>query len=256
MTERAYATYPSLAGKTVLVSGGGSGIGEAVVRAFAGQKSKVGFIDILKADGRALAEELAAAGAKVHFEAADITDVAALKRAIEEIAAALGPITILVNNAANDARHDWRSETPESLEARLAVNFKHQFFAIQAVAPGMIAAGGGSIVNFGSISWRIGMVGLPGYTASKAAVEGLTRTFARDLGPHRIRVNCVLPGWVMTKRQLALWVDENADRTIKERQCLPDRLQPEDLARTVLFLASDDSAMCTSQNFVVDGGWL
>jgi NAD(P)-dependent dehydrogenase (short-subunit alcohol dehydrogenase family) len=256
MSDRAYATYPSLAGKTVLVSGGASGIGEAIVRAFAGQGARVGFLDILEAEGKALAAELAGKGAKVHFEAADITDIAALKRAIASVGKALGPITVLVNNAANDTRHDWQGETPESFEARLAVNLKHQFFAIQAVAPGMIAAGGGAIVNFGSISWRVGLGGMPAYTASKAAIEALTRSFARDLGPHRIRVNSVLPGWVMTKRQLALWVNEEAERILDERQCLPDRIQPDDIARTVLFLASDDSAMCTSQNFVVDGGWL
>ncbi len=255
-TKRATATYPSLAGKTVLVSGGASGIGEAIVRAFAAQGAKVGFVDILQAEGAALAAELQKSGATIRFEPADVTDIPAYRAAIGQIAEALGPITILVNNAAEDTRHEWQGETPESFEQRLAVNLKHQFFAIQAVAPGMIEAGSGSIVNFGSISWRIGMGGMPGYTASKAAIEALTRSFARDLGPHRIRVNCVLPGWVMTKRQLELWVDESADLMIKERQCLPDRLQPDDLARTVLFLASDDSAMCTSQNFVVDGGWL
>ncbi len=256
MTERAFATYPSLAGKTVLVSGGASGIGEAIVRAFAAQGSKVGFVDILEAEGAALAEELCGAGATVRFESADVTDISAFKQAIGAIRGALGTITILVNNAANDTRHHWRGETPESFDAWIAVNLKHQFFAIQAVAPEMISGGGGSIINFGSIAWRIGMGGIPAYTASKAAVEALTRSFARDLGQHRIRVNCVLPGWVMTERQLALWVDENADRIIKERQCLPDRVQPDDLARMVLFLAADDSAMCTSQNFVVDAGWL
>jgi NAD(P)-dependent dehydrogenase (short-subunit alcohol dehydrogenase family) len=256
MPERALATYPSLAGKTVLVTGGASGIGDAIVRAFAGQGARVGFVDILEKEGTALTAEIAAQGAKVEFIATDITDTQALQASIAQIASALGPIEILVNNAANDTRHDWQSETPESFDARLAVNLKHQFFAIQAVAPGMIKAGGGAIVNFGSISWRIGMGGMPGYTASKAAIEALTRSFARDLGPHRIRVNCVLPGWVMTRRQLELWVDENAAKTIKERQCLPDRIQPDDLARMVLFLTSDESRMCTSQCFVVDGGWL
>ncbi len=256
MTNPTFATYPSLAGRTVFVSGGASGIGEAIVRSFAGQGAKVGFADVLEKEGADLAAELSGGGATTKFLPADVTDIAALQAAISGIREGLGAITILVNNAANDTRHDWQGETPESFEARLAVNLKHHFFAIQAIAPDMIAAGGGSIVNFGSISWRIGMGGMPGYTASKAAIEALTRSFARDLGPHRIRVNCVLPGWVMTKRQLALWVDENADRTIKERQCLPDRLKPDDLARMVLFLASDDSAMCTSQNFVVDGGWL
>jgi NAD(P)-dependent dehydrogenase (short-subunit alcohol dehydrogenase family) len=256
MPDTSLATYPSLAGKSVLVTGGASGIGEAIVRAFAGQGAKVGFVDILEKEGAALAAEIAAQGAKAKFVATDITDTKALQASVAQIASALGPMEILVNNAANDTRHDWQNETPESFDACLAVNLKHQFFAIQAVAPGMIEAGGGSIVNFGSISWRIGMGGMPGYTASKAAIEALTRSFARDLGPHRIRVNCVLPGWVMTRRQLELWVDENAAKTIKERQCLPDRIQPDDLARMVLFLASDDSRMCTSQCFVVDGGWL
>jgi D-xylose 1-dehydrogenase len=255
MTENTFTSHPSLAGKTVFVSGGASGIGEAIVRAFAAERAKVGFVDILEKEGAELAAELGRQGAEVLFVVADITDIAALKAAIAKVASALGPITVLVNNAANDTRHDWKDETPESFDARLAINLKHQFFAIQAVAPGMIEAGGGSIVNFGSISWRIGMGGMPGYTASKAAIEALTRSFARDLGPHRIRVNTVLPGWIMTKRQLELWVDENADRIIKDRQCLPDRIQPADVARMVLFLASDDSRMCTSQNFIVDGGW-
>ena len=242
---------------TVFVSGGASGIGEAIVRAFAGQGAKVGFVDILERRGEALADELARAGRDSPLRAGrHHRHRRAEGRRSRRSPRRSGRSRVLVNNAANDTRHDWQSETPESFDARLAVNLKHQFFAIQAVAPGMIAAGGGSIVNFGSISWRIGMGGMPGYTASKAAIEALTRSFARDLGPHRIRVNCVLPGWVMTKRQLELWVDENADRTIEERQCLPDRIQPDDLARMVLFLASDESRMCTSQNFVVDGGWL
>ena len=256
MADRAYATYPSLKGRTVFVSGGASGIGEAIVRAFAGQGAKVGFIDIMRERGETLAGELRDAGAAVRFVPADVTDIAALKAAVAQVAEALGPATILVNNAANDTRHDWQGETPESWDARIAVNLRHQFFAIQAIAPGMIAAGGGSIVNFGSISWRLGMGGMPAYTASKAAIEALSRSFARDLGKHNIRVNTVLPGWVMTERQLTLWVNEEAERIIDERQALPGRLQPDDLARMVLFLASDDAAMCSGQNFVVDGGWL
>jgi NAD(P)-dependent dehydrogenase (short-subunit alcohol dehydrogenase family) len=256
MIEPAYATYPSLAGRTVLVTGGATGIGGAIVRAFAGQGARVGFVDILERQGADLARELARPGAEVLFAPADLTDIGALRAAVARIAQALGPATVLVNNAADDTRHDWSSETPESWDARIAVNLRHQFFAIQAVAPGMIEAGGGSIVNFGSISWRLGMGGMPAYTASKAAVEALTRSYARDLGKHKIRVNAVLPGWVMTERQLKLWVNEEAERTIDERQCLPGRLQPADLARMVLFLASDDSAMCTSQNYIVDGGWL
>ncbi len=256
MTEQAFASYPSLAGRTVLVTGGASGIGEAIVRAFAVQKAKVGFVDILEKEGEALAKELSEGGATAHFLAADLTDISALQDAVTGISEALGTITVLVNNAANDMRHDWRGETPESWNARLAVNLNHQFFAIQAVAPDMIEAGGGSIVNFGSISWRLGMGGMPAYTAAKAAVEALTRSFARDLGKHNIRVNAVLPGWVMTERQVRLWVDETTEMVLEERQALPGKLMPEHVARLVLFLAADDSAMCSSQNFIIDGGWL
>jgi D-xylose 1-dehydrogenase len=255
MTERAVATYPSLAGRTVLVSGGASGIGEAIVRAFAGQGARIGFVDIMEEAGTRLAGELSGQGAEVVFVPCDLADIAALKAAVTRIAAELGTITILVNNAANDKRHDWRNETPESFDARMAVNLRHFFFALQAVAPGMIEAGGGSIVNFGSISWMVGSRDLPVYMTAKAGIHGMTRSFARELGPHRIRVNTVLPGWVMTERQLKLWVNEETDKLLAERQCLPDRLQPDDLARMVLFLASDDSAMCTAQNFIVDGGW-
>lgn len=251
-----YATYQSLAGRTVFISGGASGIGEAIVRAFAGQRAKVGFVDLLADEGANLAAELGKDGGEVEFVRADITDIAALRGAIARIADLLGPVSVLVNNAANDMRHDWRTETSESWDGRVAVNLKHQFFAIQAVAPGMIDAGGGSIINLGSVSWMIGQGGMPAYTSSKAAVHGLTRSFARDLGKHRIRVNAVVPGWVMTKRQLELWVDENTERIIAENQCLPDRLMPDDIARMVLFLASDDSAMCTAQSFIVDGGWV
>jgi D-xylose 1-dehydrogenase len=256
MTSTLLATYPSLAGRTILITGGASGIGEAVVRAFAGQEARVAFVDIQEREGAALAEELRSAGADVTFRPVDLTDISALRTVVADIAKGFGgAVNVLVNNAANDTRHDWRTETVESFDARIAVNLRHVFFAIQAVAPGMIAAGGGSIINFGSISWRIAAGGMPVYTSSKAGIEGMTRSFARDLGPHRIRVNCVLPGWVMTERQLKLWVDEDAARTIDESQCLPDRIQPDDLARMVLFLASDDSRMCTSQNYVVDGGW-
>jgi NAD(P)-dependent dehydrogenase (short-subunit alcohol dehydrogenase family) len=255
MNTRVRAAYRSLAGRTVLVTGGASGIGAALVRAFAGEGAKVGFVDIAKDAGRSLAEEVDGAGKEALFVPADITDTAALKSAMAEIAARLGPIGVLVNNAANDTRHDWREVTPGVFDSNIAVNLKHQFFAIQAVAPGMIAAGGGSIVNFGSISWLVGAPDLSVYETAKAAIHGLTRSFARDLGKHRIRVNVVLPGWVMTERQLKLWVNEDTDRLLAERQCLPDRIKPEDVAPMVLFLAADDSAMITSQSFVVDAGW-
>lgn len=256
MPDRLLATYPSLAGKTVFVSGGASGIGEAIVRAFSAQGSKVAFVDLLEDQGAQLADELGQQGREALFLPADLTDIAMLRAAIERAVERFGPIEVLVNNAANDTRHDWRTETPESWDARIAVNLKHLFFAIQAVAPGMIEAGRGSIINFGSISWMLARGDMPAYTTAKAGIQGLTRSFARDLGKHRIRVNTVLPGWVMTERQLKLWFNEEAERELQKTQCLPDRLQPDDLARMVLFLASDDSAMCSAQSFIVDGGWV
>jgi NAD(P)-dependent dehydrogenase (short-subunit alcohol dehydrogenase family) len=251
------AIYPSLHGRRVLVTGGAQGIGASVVEHFCRQGAHVAFLDIDAAGGAALQRDLLADGAtNLHFGAVDLTDIAALRHAIAAAEQAVGPFQVLVNNAAHDERHDWQDVTPEYWDGRIAVNLRHQFFAIQAVAPGMIAAGGGAIINFGSISWRIGIGGMPAYTASKAAVEALTRGFARDLGPHGIRVNCVLPGWVMTARQLALWVNAEAEAAIDRAQCLPGRLYPPDLARMVLFLAAEDSRMVTNQNFVVDGGWI
>lgn len=250
------ATYPSLAGRPVLVSGGATGIGEALVRSFAAQGAKVGFVDLAEAEGRALAEELAGTGASVAFRACDITDIAAYRAAISEIEALHGATLALVNNAANDTRHDWREVTPDYFDARVAVNLRHSFFAIQAVAPGMIAAGAGAIVNLGSIGWMKASGGYPVYASSKAAVHGMTRSFARDLGKHGIRVNTLVPGWVMTKRQLELWVDDAANAEIDKGQCLAGRVLPDDIARMALFLAADDSRMCTAQNFVVDGGWV
>lgn len=248
--------YPSLAGKSVIVSGGASGIGEALVRAFAGQGAKVGFVDLSRDEGTALAAELSAAGRSVAFRPCDITDIDAYRTAIAEIEAAHGATLVLVNNAANDTRHDWREVTPAYYDGRIAVNLRHSFFAIQAVAPGMIAAGGGSIINFGSMGWMKASGGYPAYASSKAAVHGMTRSFARDLGKHAIRVNTLVPGWVMTKRQLELWVDDAANVEIDKAQCLSGRVMPDDIARMALFLAADDSRMCTAQNFVVDGGWV
>ncbi|GAA2828503.1 SDR family oxidoreductase [Aminobacter aminovorans] len=256
MNDITMATYPSLVGRAVLVSGGATGIGEALVRSFVAQGAKVGFVDLAETEGRALAEELASLGASIAFRACDITDIAAYRAAIAGIEALHGPTLALVNNAANDTRHDWRDVTPEYFDARVAVNLRHSFFAIQAVAPGMIAAGGGAIVNLGSIGWMKASGGYPAYAASKAAVHGMTRSFARDLGKHGIRVNTLVPGWVMTKRQLELWVDDAANAEIDKSQCLAGRVMPDDIARMALFLAADDSSMCTAQNFVVDGGWV
>ena len=238
----------------MFVTGGASGIGEQIVRAFAGQGSKVGFIDLDAERGRALAGELEQAGATIRFEVADLRDIDALKRAFGALEAALGPALVLVNNAARDDRHGWQEVTPEYYDERIATNLRHMFFAIQAVAPGMIKAGKGSIINFGSNSWWQATGGMPVYTTAKAAVHGMTRSFARDLGPHRIRVNTVVPGWVMTERQKQLWVTPEALERHLARQCLPDPVEPVYLARMVLFLASDDAAMCTANNYMVEAG--
>lgn len=249
------AIYPSLKDRTVLVTGGGSGIGEAIVRQFVGQGSRVGFIDI---DARASDQLLAdlPADAKVHFEPADLRDIAALRRAVAGVREALGPITILVNNAARDDRHTIAEVTPEYWDERIAVNLKHQFFAAQAIAPDMTEAGGGSIVNIGSVSWVIGQGNMPCYTTAKSAIQGLTRALARDLGPNNVRVNSILPGWIMTQRQRDLWLTPEGEAEIMQRQCLKRKLVPDDIARVVLFFAADDSGACTNQNYIVDGGWV
>jgi NAD(P)-dependent dehydrogenase (short-subunit alcohol dehydrogenase family) len=249
-----FAVYPSLKGAVVFITGGASGIGAEIVRAFAEQGSRVGFIDIDTERGGALADELGERGAEIHFESCDLRDIEALKRAFAALEAALGPATVLVNNAARDDRHDWQQVTPDYYDERIAANLRHMFFAIQAVAPGMIAAGKGSIINFGSNSWWQATGGMPVYTSAKAAVHGMTRSFARDLGPHRIRVNTVVPGWVMTERQKALWATPEALERHRKRQCLPDLIEPIYPARMVLFLASDDAAMCTANNYMVEAG--
>jgi NAD(P)-dependent dehydrogenase (short-subunit alcohol dehydrogenase family) len=250
-----FAIYPSLRGRAVLVTGGASGIGAAHVAHFAAQGARVGFVDIADDAAHALAENLASAGhPRPLYRHCDLHDIAALQRAIAELAAELGPFAVLVNNAANDQRHAWRDVTPEYWDERMQVNLRHQFFAIQAVAPMMQSLGGGSIINFGSISWRAGQGGMPAYTSARAAVEGLTKGMARDLGPDNIRVNCVIPGWVMTERQIALWLTPEAEVDLMRRQALKEKLMPDDLARMVLWLAADDSRMCTGQAWVVDGG--
>jgi D-xylose 1-dehydrogenase len=249
------ATYPSLKDRTVLVTGGASGIGEAIVRRFVGQGSRVGFVDIdAKASTRLLASLPEHAG--VHFEHADLRDIDALRRAVAGIRETLGPITILVNNAARDDRHAIEDVTPEFWDERIAVNLKHQFFSAQAVAPDMIQAGGGSIVNIGSVSWVIGQGNMPCYTTAKSAVQGLTRALARDLGPNNVRVNSILPGWIMTQRQQEMWLTAEGEAELMQRQCLKRKLMPDDIARVVLFFAADDSGACTNQSYIVDGGWV
>ena len=251
-----YARYPSLADRVVIVTGGASGIGASIVMHFAEQDAKVAFLDIDVDAGASLASGVA--GRVRHtplFVDCNLCNVEALQTAIERVRSHFGPISTLVNNAANDRRHDLRSVSVENFDVGIAVNLRHQFFAAQAVAQDMQALGGGSIINLGSISWMIKAGGMPVYTTAKAAVHGLTRSLARALGPQGIRVNTLVPGWVMTEKQLRLWVDEAGMRQIEENQCLPGRLEPADIARMALFLAADDSRMCTAQDFIVDGGW-
>ncbi|WP_050629260.1 SDR family NAD(P)-dependent oxidoreductase [Bradyrhizobium viridifuturi] len=249
------AVYPSLKDRTVLVTGGGSGIGEAIVRQFINQGARVGFIDIDLTSSEQLLSDLGAQ-ARVHFEHADLRDIGALRRAVDGIREALGPITILVNNAARDDRHAIEDVTPEFWDERIAVNLKHQFFSAQAVAPDMKLAGGGAIINIGSVSWVIGQGNMPCYTTAKSAVQGLTRALARDLGPYNVRVNSILPGWIMTQRQQDLWLTPEGVTELMQRQCLKRKLVPDDIARVVLFFAADDSGACTNQSHIVDGGWV
>ena len=246
-----FATYPSLAGTTVLISGGASGIGADTVRAFAAQAAKVGFLDF---DAEASAAMKAETDGTVDYEICDLRDIDALRKAVAALKSRLGPAQVLVNNAARDDRHDWRDVTPEYWDERMATNLRHMFFAIQAVAPDMIEAGSGSIVNVGSNSWWEAGGGFPAYATAKSAVHGLTRTMARDLGDHRIRVNTVVPGWIMTARQKVLWATPEALEKHRDRQCLPDLVDPVYVVRMIVFLASDDAAMCTASNFMVDAG--
>ena len=251
------ANFPSLDGRSVFISGGGSGIGESLVEHFCRQQAKVAFVDIAREASLALVERLRSAGLDApRFIHCDLRDIEALRLAVAEAGARHGPIRVLVNNAGNDDRHTTESVTVDYWDNRMQVNLRHQFFAAQAVRPQMRGAGGGSIINFGSITWMVGDPDCPVYVTAKAAVGGLTRALARELGPENIRVNCVLPGWVMTERQVKLWLNEAGERQIADRQCLTEKLYPADIARMVLFLAADDSRMCTSQNYIVDGGWV
>lgn len=245
-----FAIYPSLKDKTVIVSGGAQGIGAEIVLAFAAQGARVGFLDLDEASSAALADPLE----NVTYEICDLRDIAAMQAAIGRLTDRLGLAHVLVNNAARDDRHNWQDVTPEYWDERQATNLRHMFFAIQAIAPGMIENGGGSIINMGSNSWWEAGGGFPAYTTAKAAVHGLTRTMARDLGDHRIRVNTVVPGWIMTERQKELWATPEALESHRARQCLPDLIEPVYVARMVVFLASDDAAMCSANNYMVEAG--
>ena len=253
---QAIATYPSLKGRTVLVTGGGSGIGAAITTRFAEQGARVGFLDIAEAPSKALAETLTAAGHEVRFVRCDLRDIAALRAAVATVRDAFGPITVLINNAAHDERHATPDVTPEMFDERIAVNLRHQFFAAQAVLPDMQAAGGGAIVNFGSVSWMIGQGNMPIYTAAKSAVIGLTRSLARDYGEFNVRVNAIAPGWIMTERQKEKWLTPEGEAELMRRQCLKRQLAPDEIARATLFFASDEASACTNQHYVIDGGWV
>lgn len=252
----AIATYPSLSGRVVLITGGGSGIGESFTEHFWRQGSRVAFFDIDDAASNALVARLAAAGSAPPplYLRCDITDIAMVKERVAEVEAALGPVQVLVNNAARDDRKDFFDITPEFWDRTLAVNLRHQFFVTQAVARGMIAAGGGSVIMMGSISWIRGRPGMAGYTTSKAGINGLTRTLARELGDRNIRVNCIVPGAIVTERQRQLWLKPEDDQRFLELQCLKFRLQPDEVARAALFLASDEARGIAGQNLVVDAG--
>ena len=251
-----FAIYPSLRGRRVLVTGGASGIGASIVTHLAAQGSHVGFLDL---DAAAAAALLAALpdDQEVRFRQVDLRDIPALRTAIAALREELGaPFTVLVNNAARDDRHAIDDVTPEYWDDRVATNLRHQFFCAQAVKDGMIEAGYGSIINMSSNSFLLASGGMPAYTAAKSGVIGLTRGLARDLGPHGIRANIVYPGWIMTDRQLDLWMTPEGEERRRTGQCLPERLYAADVARMVLWLAADDSAMVTARDFVVDGGWL
>ncbi len=246
-----HAIYPSLAGKRVLITGGATGIGAGLVEAFAAQGAHVAFVDVAEEAGQALAEKL---GEKAHFRRCDLTDVAALPDTIGALVETLGGLDVLVNNAANDDRHTIAEVTPAYWDDRMAVNLRHLFFAAQAAVPHLKAAGGGAIVNFGSISWHLGLPELVLYQTAKAAIEGMTRSMARDLGRDNIRVTTIVPGNVQTPRQ-EKWYTPEGEAEIVAAQCLDGRIQPADVAALALFLASDDARMCTGHEYFVDAGW-
>lgn len=246
------AVYPSLAGKTVVITGGGSGIGEVMVEGFVRQKARVFFLDVAEAESKALVDRL---GSGATFMKCDLTNIDALKTTFANIEAKAGPVTALVNNAANDDRHQFEAVTPAYWDQRIAVNLRHLFFAAQAVAPGMKRAGGGSIINLGSVSWHLSLPELSIYETAKAGIEGMSRALARDLGQSNIRVNCVVPGAIRTPRQMKLWHTPEEEAKILAQQCIKARVDPVHVTAMVLFLASDDARMCTSHSYWVDAGY-
>lgn len=253
-----FARYPSLAGRNVLISGGATGIGAAIVSCFAAQGAKVAFVDLAADQASKVIEHINAAGVTCSpiFAAVDVTDLDAYVAAIRNLEDKMGGFDVLVNNAANDARHKIEDVTPAIWRAKMGVNLDHHFFAAQAVVPGMRARGHGAIINMGSCSWRLGLGDLSAYVTAKAAIEGLTNGLARELGPDGIRVNCVIPGFIRTDRQMKLWLTPELERIVLDGQCLKTLIEPEYVANLVAFLAADDSQMCSSGTYTVDGGWI
>ena len=251
-----YATYPSLNDRVVFITGGAEGIGGNLVRLFAAQGAKVGFVDIntTAANANVLACVDEGGAHKPMFVNCDLLDIDALRDAIDQVRGHFGNIQVLVNNAANDDRHHWADVTPEYWDGRINVNLRHQFFAIQAVVPQMREIGNGSIINIGSSSWMIKEDFFPGYAIAKSAIQGMTHTLARSFGPDNIRVNTVLPGWVATERQLDKWWTKEGEQQTMNDQCLKKRICPEEFNQMVLFLAADDGGACTAQSYLVDGG--
>ncbi|MGV2871876.1 SDR family NAD(P)-dependent oxidoreductase [Colwellia sp. E150_009] len=250
--------YPSLLGQVVFITGGATGIGSCLVESFAWQGAKVVFVDVLVNESTELVTSLKEknAEAEVHFYECDLTNIDKLKQIMEEVEENIGAISVLVNSAANDTRHQFQEVTAADWDRCININLRHYFFAIQSAHKQMVNIGGGSIINMGSMSWHDHQGGMPGYTAAKAGVVGLTRGFASELGKDNIRINTITPGWVMTERQLTHWVNENTVKKIEDNQCIKDYVMPENIAAMALFLASDDSKLCTAQDFVVDGGWI
>lgn len=251
-----FASYPSLVDRSVLISGGATGIGAAFVEAFARQGARVAFLDIDTGGAEKLLSVLDDVRHAPRFVHCDVTDVEMLQSAIREAREHIGPIATLINNAANDVRHEMQDTDAEYFERNIAVNLRHQYFATQAVVPDMREGGGGSVICLGSTGWMIKNEGYPLYAMAKSAVHGLVNGLARTLGHEHIRINALVPGWVITEKQRRLWLDAKGKAEIARKQCLPGYLQGDDLARAALFLAADDSRMCTGQSFIVDGGWV
>jgi NAD(P)-dependent dehydrogenase (short-subunit alcohol dehydrogenase family) len=256
MVNSLFARYPSLAGKSVLITGGASGIGAAFVEQFARQGAKVGFVDLDDDAAAALVGKTADVAHVPAYRHCDITDLGALQQAIAELRDATGPFSVLINSAANDVRHKLEDIDAEAFARSIAVNLRHQVFVTQAVIPDMQKLGAGSIICMGSTGWIQKNAGYPLYAMAKAGVRGFVNGMARELGAQHIRINCLVPGWVITEKQKKLWLDDEGEESIRRMQCMPGHIEPEDLARAALFLAADDSRMCTGQDYIVDGGWV